>query len=160
VTLNKDFFERVFKLQPRCMALFGQQAEDIFILLHKARREVEVSSEMLSWKVHNPIGPVPDHNARFWEQCRRDIWDHGDFEPEKDKVGKKLAEFRSKMEGMCRPVIDQRLGMRAGVNFLSSINDWLNGLSPPEIIRNRIAVDALFKRAWRRTKRDRSGSTS
>jgi hypothetical protein len=80
-------------MQPRVMALLGRHAEEIFIIMHKARREIEVASEMLAWKVQNPIGPVPDHNEEFWKQCRRDIWDHGGFEPEKDKVGKKLSEF-------------------------------------------------------------------
>jgi hypothetical protein len=57
--------------------------------------------------VRNPIGPQPNQDQAFWEQCRRDIWDHGDVEPEKDKVGKKLKQFRSEIEGMCKPVIDR-----------------------------------------------------
>jgi transposase-like protein len=70
IRLNKDFFERAFKLQPRCMAMFGKEAEDIFMLMHQARRAIEVSSQMLAWKVsqyedHEP----PDHNAAFYEQC-------------------------------------------------------------------------------------------
>ena len=29
VSQNKDFFERAFKLQPKCMAMFGKEAEDL-----------------------------------------------------------------------------------------------------------------------------------
>ena len=39
---HKDFFERAWKLQIRCGALFGEDAEDALLLLQKARREVEV----------------------------------------------------------------------------------------------------------------------
>jgi len=104
---HKDFFERAFKLQPRCMAMFGKEAEDIFMLMHRSRRSIEVSSEMLAWKVRHYDGPEIDHNAEFYEQCRRDIWDVGNFEPEKDKVGKQLIEFRERMERTFRPVIDR-----------------------------------------------------
>lgn len=106
IDTNKEFFERAFKLQPKCMAMFGKQAEDIFMLMHKARREIEVSAQMLAWQVSQYAGErVEDHNAAFYEQCRRDIWDTGGFEPEKDKVGKKLIEFRERMEGLFQPVI-------------------------------------------------------
>lgn len=115
---NKDFFERAFKMQPRVMALLGQKAEEIFLLMHKSRREIEVAADMLAWEIHNPIGPVQNHNEEFWRQCRRDIWDHGDFEPERDKVGKRLAEFREKMEMLCRPVIDRGIRRkRLGSHF-------------------------------------------
>jgi hypothetical protein len=74
IRLNKDFFERAYKLQPKCMAMFGKKAEDIFLLMHKARRAIEVSSEMLAWKVGQyEDREAPDHNAAFYEQCRRDV---------------------------------------------------------------------------------------
>ena len=107
IQLNKDFFERVYKLQPRCMAMFGKEADEIFLLMHKARRAIEVSSEMLAWKVRQFDGPEDDHNQAFYEQCRRDIWDMGNYQPENDKVGAQLVEFRDKMERMFRPVIDR-----------------------------------------------------
>jgi hypothetical protein len=104
---HRDYFERVYKLQPRVMALLGQKAEQVFMLMHKARREIEVAADMLAWRVQNPIGPEPNHDEEFWRQCKRDIYDYGDFEPNQDKVGKKLVEFREKMEALCRPVIDK-----------------------------------------------------
>ncbi len=89
------------------MAMFGKEAEEIFLLMHKARRAIEVSSGMLAWKVRQYDGPEVDHNESFYEQCRRDIWDMGNFEPEKDKVGRQLVEFRTKMEQMFGPIIDR-----------------------------------------------------
>ena len=106
VSQNKDFFERAFKLQPKCMAMFGKEAEDIFMLMHRARRAIEVSSQTLAWKVSQyQHREAPDHNAAFYEQCRRDIWDHANFEPEKDQVGSLLKEFRERMEKMFQPII-------------------------------------------------------
>jgi hypothetical protein len=112
VKSNKEFFNRVFTLQQRCMAAFGPDSEDIFMLLHKSRREIEVSSEMLAWKAYNHEGVEPDHNEAFYEQCRRDIWEVGDFQREKDKVGQRLIEFRSRMEKLCRPIIDREYGRK------------------------------------------------
>jgi hypothetical protein len=106
IELNKDFFERAFKLQPKCMAMFGRDAESIFMLMHEARPEIEVAAEMLAWQVGQYAGePMEPQNADFYKQSRRDIWDHGGFEREKDKVGKKLNDFRERMEDMFRPVI-------------------------------------------------------
>src|SRR6266566_3290864 len=39
IDANKDFFGRAWKMQVRCTALFGPQVEEIFLLMHRARRE-------------------------------------------------------------------------------------------------------------------------
>ncbi len=105
---QSEFFERLFKLQPKCMAVLGSAAEDVFVLLHKARREIEVSAEMLAWEVHNPARGTPSYDPDFWKQCRRDVADHGDFEKDKDRVGKKLDEFRIRAEALCRPIVENK----------------------------------------------------
>jgi hypothetical protein len=107
VRANKYFFNRVFTLQQHCMAALGPEYEGIFMLLHKSRREIEVSSEMLAWKAYNQDGAELEHNEAFYEQCRRDIWDVGDFQREKDKGGQRLVEFRNRMEKLCRPIVDK-----------------------------------------------------
>jgi hypothetical protein len=95
----QDFFERAWKLQPRCMAIFGPVAEEIFLLMHQSRREIEVSAQMLSRKgVRWGIEQA--------EQMEWDIWDHGDIDKERDRVGRKLEEFRLRMEALCRPIVD------------------------------------------------------
>jgi len=88
------------------MAMFGREAEEIFMLMHKSRRAIEVSSQMLAWKVGQyEDHEAPDHNQAFYEQCRRDIWDAGDYQPEKDNVGKQLVKFRERMENTFLPVM-------------------------------------------------------
>ena len=104
VERHKDFFERAFRLQPRCMAVFGTSAEDIFFLMHKSRREIEVSAQMLAWR--------QGFSAELHEQMERDIWDQSGVEAEKDKVGNRLKDFRLKTEAMCRPVVDRVPGNR------------------------------------------------
>jgi hypothetical protein len=103
INQNKDFFEKAWKLQPRCTAMFGTDAEEIFLLMHKARREIEVSAQMLLWQ------EVDDETMK---EFQRDIWDRGEFEKEKDRIGKKLAEFRERVETLFRPVIDRQYGKK------------------------------------------------
>ena len=98
IAANKDYFERLWKLQPRCMAMFGAQVADAFMLLHRARREVEVAAQMLA----SPGRKFGDEMRSKLEHC---VWDTGDFEPEKDEVGKKLKEFRMQAEVLCKPII-------------------------------------------------------
>jgi hypothetical protein len=103
---NKDFFEHLWDLQPKCMAIFGADTEEAFMLVHKARRHVEVGCEMLSRQISD--GESTAENRALYEQLRRDVADHGDFEPEKDRVGKMLKDFVGSMERLCRPVIDKK----------------------------------------------------
>jgi hypothetical protein len=108
---NRDFFERAFKLQPRCMAVLGSKAGDIFFLMHRARREIEVASDILADEAGNPFESLSKSDPEFWWQCRQDIWGVG--KPGKpDKVGQKLTDFTSQMEALCRPVIDREFKAR------------------------------------------------
>ena len=109
IEANKDFFERAWKLQAQCTALFGPEVEEIFLLIQRARREIEVSAGMLLQD------PVPQSNSsdnlETWNSFRADVWPtYGRLAKDGDKVGKKLAEFRGKMEQLCRPVIDRQYG--------------------------------------------------
>lgn len=47
IDAQKEFFERAWKIQVRCTALFGSEVEEPFLLMQRARREIEVSAEML-----------------------------------------------------------------------------------------------------------------
>lgn len=44
---HKEYFERVVRMQPRFMAAFGKDTSSIFRKILQARRDVEVSAEML-----------------------------------------------------------------------------------------------------------------
>jgi hypothetical protein len=103
---NKDYFDRAWRLQPRCMAMFGPEAEDIFLQLHQARRMVETSAGMLTWD-RDQLGKDKE-DFEFRQQLKADVWaEFGQLTKEGDRVGKKLEDFRARMEALCRPVIDR-----------------------------------------------------
>jgi len=104
---NKDFFEKIWKLQPKCMAVFGRQIEDTFLKLHQARRNIEVAAQMLAEEVDDPIRNEDEETRKLYKRLRRDLWDHGNYEPEKDAVGKLLREFEVELEAAARPIVDR-----------------------------------------------------
>lgn len=106
VEAHRPFFEHAWELQAECSAVFGPKVEETFLLLHRARREIEVSAEML-WRDPEPTHKSQD-NLDTWESFRADVWGpYGKFTKEGDKVGKKLQDFRDQMETLCRPIVDQ-----------------------------------------------------
>ena len=105
IEAHREFFERAWKLQPRCIAVFGPEAEEIFLLMHRSRREIEVSAEMLVF--HN-LGNDRDTIRQF----ERDVWDTAGHHIELDRVGARLNEFRTRAEALCRPVIHREFGRR------------------------------------------------
>jgi len=76
---SRDFFDRVWKIQPRCMALFGSEVEEIFRILHVARLHFESRNTY------------------------RDLHDGPAFEGSED-----IEDFRKRLENICRPIIDRR----------------------------------------------------
>jgi hypothetical protein len=104
---NREFFDRVWKIQPRCMAVFGRHIESTFVKLHQARRSIEVAAQMLSEEIDDPLRTNDQETRELYRQFRRDIWDHGGYEKEKDAVGKLLLEFENELESAARPIIDR-----------------------------------------------------
>jgi len=97
IQANKDFFERAWKMQVRCSALFGPQVEETFLLIQRARRQIEVSAEML---FHDPEPTFKSQdNLETWNRFRADVWPaYGSLAKGGDEVGEKLSEFKTRME--------------------------------------------------------------
>jgi hypothetical protein len=109
IEAHKDFFERAWKVQTRCTALFGTGIEETFLLMHRARREIEVSAEMLMRDPRPQLNSQDNQNT--WNSFRADVWPaYGKLSPDGDKVGGKLELFRKDMEALCRPIIDREFG--------------------------------------------------
>lgn len=107
VTQNKDFFDRLFKLQPKFMALFGSETERIFVKCHKARRHIEVSAQMLM--NHHGDEPSSKNAAKQRHGWECDIWEGMDeFYEGNDRVSKWLREFQQEILALCEPVVRQR----------------------------------------------------
>jgi hypothetical protein len=105
----KEFFERAWKTQVRCTAVFGPKVEDIFSRMHRARREIDVSAQILLSDPQPPVGS--ESNVETWNGFRADVWPaYGGVAKQGDKVGKKLSEFREQIERLCRPIVDREYG--------------------------------------------------
>jgi hypothetical protein len=109
---NKDYFDRLWRLQPRFMAMFGPETEEIFLLLHQARRFIEVSAQMLGRK-RDPE-EWNENRQRLRDMMEADVWSgmdnasRGDeIIPDIDRVSKRLKQFRDRMVSLCRPVVDR-----------------------------------------------------
>jgi hypothetical protein len=123
IKINKEFFERAWKIQVRCTALFGPEVEEIFLLMQRARREIEVSAEMLL-RDPEPTFKSED-NLETWKGFRADVWlGYGASAKQGDKVGLKLAEFKDKMERLCRPIINREYGKVLQRGVFGRIADW------------------------------------
>jgi hypothetical protein len=63
---------------------------------------------MLAQRVHDEDNHNTEETRRLYNQLRRDIWDHGGFEPELDRVGRLLTEFVAETIAYAEPVIAQQ----------------------------------------------------
>jgi hypothetical protein len=123
IEASKDFFDRAWKLQVRCMALFGPEVEETFLLLQRARREIEVSAGMLL-QDPEPQNETKD-NLEFRVSLRADVWAaYGKLAKKGDQVGKKLSDFRERIEGLCRPTINRAYVTTPSSTMFGSIADW------------------------------------
>ena len=88
------------------MAIFGAETEETFRLLHEARRDIQIACELVDW-----IGkPESQEDRDLWVSARLDIFSSdGASAKDGDRVGKKLEDFRSKIEELCRPIVDRDL---------------------------------------------------
>ncbi len=105
INANAEFFKRVWTIQPRCMALFGRQVEHTFMKLHQARRHIEVAAQMLAQRANEEHREDNEDTRKLYEQLRRDVFDHGAFKPELDRVSKLLTEFVTETIAFAEPVI-------------------------------------------------------
>jgi hypothetical protein len=125
IDANKDFFERAWKMQVRCTALFGPEVEEIFLLMQRARREIEVSAGMLLGDPE-PTFKSQD-NLETWNRFRADVWPaYGKVAKGGDQVGQKLSEFKTKMENLSRPIIDREYGKMSRKSVVGRVADWLD----------------------------------
>ena len=109
IQFNKEFFDQVWQLMPKCMTVFGPEIETTFMKLYKARRHIEVSAEMLMDEPMDAEDRRRQDTRDLYKQLRRDHSDHGDFEPEGDRVGRMLREFISELEAKAKPIVDREL---------------------------------------------------
>lgn len=106
---NKDFFNAIWELQPKFMAVFGAETEGIFLKMHQARRYIEVAAQMLFQRALEPHRHEPrtDDTRKLYTELEADIWSPmaALTETKIDRVGKLLDEFKSELEAICLPLL-------------------------------------------------------
>jgi hypothetical protein len=109
---NHEFFERVSDIEPKFMAIFGAETEEIFAELYDAKRMVETAAEALYEEARVEHDPSDVDARERMRQLRVVIFaSKGKVEAE-DKVGQKVLDFQRKIEALCRPIVDQTFGRK------------------------------------------------
>ena len=106
-----DYFERVARLQPKAIAVFGPAAEAAFARFNKAHNLVQDAAMQLTWimPVHPEKKSQEDFEVRM--RLRGDLWSGG-FGGE-DRVEAELVAFRDQVERAFRPVIERQFRVRS-----------------------------------------------
>ena len=109
---NHEFFERVFDIEPKFMAIFGAETVEIFAELYDAKRMVETAAEALYEEARIEHDPSDVDAKERMRQLRVVIFaSKGKVEAE-DKVGQKVLDFQRRIEALCRPIVEQTFGRR------------------------------------------------
>jgi hypothetical protein len=102
---SNDYFARVWKLQPKFIAIFGEKTEDIFDQLHKARRDIEATASTMVFE-DEPFDLKDPAYKEELKGCRTTIFGSS-LKGALDPVGQRLDDFRKRIDELCRPVIDR-----------------------------------------------------
>jgi len=95
---NREYFERLWRFQPRFMAAFGKDTQDIFLEIHSARRAIEVSASML---MEAALKNDPFDDREFERQLRADVWS----KTKGDNISQKIDKFIAGLEKHCMPMV-------------------------------------------------------
>jgi hypothetical protein len=105
IEASSDYFTRVWALQPKFVAIFGERFEDIFDQLHKARRELQAVASTMVFEGE----PFDREDLSYKEELkgyRTTIYGpmrRGDADP----VAEQLDGFRKRIDALCRPIVDR-----------------------------------------------------
>lgn len=103
INAHADYFERMSRVQPKAIAVFGPAAEAAFERFNKANGFVRDSATFLAWQ---PVRPEKPSNEDFEARMlmRSDLWEGFGKD---DRVERELSAFRSEIEEIFRPVIER-----------------------------------------------------
>jgi hypothetical protein len=104
---HEDFFTRIRKVEPVFMAIFGRETESIFKRLYEARTLLEHQAQGLFEEERYETDPK-DIGARDRKrELRASVFASADEKKKDDKIGDLVKEFTERIEGICRPIVDQ-----------------------------------------------------
>jgi len=99
----EEFFERVSKIEPKFMAIFGRETEAIFAILYGAKLRVETAAESLFEECSFEHGPSDMEARERMRKLRVDIFASADDAKPEDVVVQNVLEFQKRIEELCRP---------------------------------------------------------
>jgi hypothetical protein len=115
---QSEFFDRVWLLMPKTMAVFGKNAEEIFQHILMARGLLRMAGLELAYRM--PLAPEKksqeDFNLRV--QYREDLWGN---EAGDDRVSEHIIAFRKGIEELCKPIVTREFNMARYQSFLDDI---------------------------------------
>jgi hypothetical protein len=97
------------------IAVFGRDTENIFVLLHQAKRDVEINAE--AYIEEYLVEPAEDQESRNRRvKLRANMFASPGMIGEQDDAGKKLREFREQIESRCRGIVERTFSAREKKN--------------------------------------------
>jgi hypothetical protein len=110
---NGDYWETVYKIEPKFMAIFGAETQEIFQLLYDAKTIVETSASALFEEAIIEHDPDDREIRERLRKLRVDAFASKGKNEDDDRVGQKILEFQKQVESLCRPIVDQTFGRRS-----------------------------------------------
>jgi len=107
---SAEFFERVVKIEPRFMAVFGAETEAIFQQLYNARTQLEAAAGQLFEMGRIEYDPDDEFSTKQLREMKDLVYRGPTESKDKDRIGDLADGFRTKIEAICRPVVDHQYG--------------------------------------------------
>ncbi|RTL62157.1 MAG: hypothetical protein EKK42_32790 [Pseudonocardiaceae bacterium] len=109
---HKEFFDRITKIEPRFMAVFGSETEQIFSRIHNARIQLESAAGQLFDMGRIEYDTADAISRDQLRELRALIFRGPTESKDQDKIGDLVDGFRVEIEAICRPIVDQQYGKR------------------------------------------------
>jgi hypothetical protein len=107
---RSEFFERVVEIEPRFMAVFGAETEQIFARLYSARTQLEAAAGQLFEMGRIEYDPDDEFSRNQLREMKDLVYRGPTESKEKDRIGDLVDGFRMEIEAMCRPIVDHQYG--------------------------------------------------
>jgi hypothetical protein len=107
---SAEFFERVRRIEPRFMAVFGAETEQIFADFYSARTQLEAAVGQLFEMERIEYDDDDELTTGQVRELKELIYRGPTEIKEKDKIGDLTDGFRMRIEAICRPIVDHQYG--------------------------------------------------
>lgn len=107
IEYHHDFFERVWKVKPRFMAVFGKETADIFKRIDEAHSNIFHSTRRLLQLAKDGQLYGDTTRQEFRERLENDIYC---MDEDSDRIGPNIRKFIKGIETYSLPLVTHRYG--------------------------------------------------